>query len=1225
LRTSFVCLLAIAALVSGICSAQDADSPSKRTSLKEPQESEAAPIRTGHQEAQKNGDRDTDDPLSREEWFVKQRAWPEQHIPPGAYWRAQQQREALVARDRARSAAVASVLGPETAAAWTDPLVSATWTALGPEPLGGCFGSCEPWAGRTTSIAIDPTNDLTVYIGTAGGGVWKTINGGGTWKPLTDTRASLAIGAVAVDPNNHLTVFAGTGEAAFSLDSYFGQGLLKSTDGGNTWSLIRRPFTTGDAGPRFVQIAVQRGNSNVVLAATEADYSPGGLWRSADGGTTWKTVLAPDGTGSSATAVIFDTKKSTTAYAAVESTTAAKAVVYKSTDSGQTWAPIGGTGTQSLPAVSPTGRVALTETADGTTLYAAAANKLSDDNFGGPAGSIYVSTDAGAHWTNLGNVNTWDGSDWYRNAIAVDPVNPKILYVAGVNLYQSANGGKTWSVGEYDWGVYADQHAIAFSADGQMAYVADDGGVFSSKTPAAANPAFSSLNSTLGTMTYYPGFAVTSNPDLQVIAGAQDHGIDMYQGNLQWTETSYCGDGGAAYADASGNFAFVHCPGANVWAISPDPQQGFTNWYFANNGINPNGTDQLLWWADVKGDFKNPAIVYTATNVLYQSLDSGDFWQAISPDQASAIDTIAVAPSRPNTVYIGTANSIAVTQSALLGSSAKWTNYKTPSSLYLTKLIVAPTNPLEVYATFSGFGAGHVFHSTNSGSTWSNISGNLPDTPVNSIAIDPDVTGTLYLATDMGVYFTRNGGTKWTILGKRLPNVVAQDLLLAEPERGLYVVTHGRGVWNVPAPAIGLAPSADELTFAWTKPGAPGAAQTLNLTNNQQTGSLTLTAFAVTGPFKQTNNCPATLAAAASCTVTVSFTAPKTGALQGALTISSSANKAAVVLIANDEPVVSLSNTTFGFGNVPVNSRSVYTPYDITNTGTGNLTLSSVAIAGTNAADFLIGSNGCAGSIAPGNGCWTYLAFQPKASGARSATLTFTDNAQGSPHVVALTGIGGGTSKSVPRVTMYPSSNPGIAQNGFYLNVNVTPAKPGPASTGSVVVTCGKYASPANQLSTLQQGYTEVGIAFSPGALPADVLNKITVTYTPDATAAVNYTSAKGTGYEVLVDSAKVTPGVLVDPVPATVTTAQTATINVRVTVPAGKPAASGTVIVASGTWASAATAVSAGLATVTMPAGALPVGGNTIQAVFAPSSATAGAVSAAAGQATLFVNQASQ
>ena len=478
--------------------------------------------------------------LERERWFLQQRAFPKAHLPAGVYWRALQQRDTLTAKHKA----LFQGLRPEVAAA-ADPLSSAAWTPDGPRPLQFVAGGT-PWSRRATSIAVHPTDPNTVYLGTAGGGVWKTTDGGQTWTPLTDSQASLAIGAVAIDPNNPNTLYAGTGEANLSYDSYYGQGLLKSTDAGNTWTLIRAPFTTADTAPDFSQIAVQQGNSNVILAATVYGYDTGGggVFRSSDGGLTWKAVLVPD-TSNSVSSVMFDTKTPSTAYAGVADGTGATAAVYKSTDSGQTWTAVGGTGANVLPAPGTVARVALAEDSAGTTLYAAVALNNGGDNDNGTPGSIYESTDGGANWTDLGSPSATDGPDWYRDAIAVDPANSSVIYTSGISLYVSLDGGKTWAAAGN--GVYADQHAFAFSADGSRMYAADDGGIFVTTTPASATPAFSSLNNAVGTMTFYPGFSVFPSDQAQLLAGAQDHGLDLYQGAPLWTQTAlgYCGDGGA--------------------------------------------------------------------------------------------------------------------------------------------------------------------------------------------------------------------------------------------------------------------------------------------------------------------------------------------------------------------------------------------------------------------------------------------------------------------------------------------------------------------------------------------------------------------------------------------------------------------------------------------------------------------------------------------------------
>jgi photosystem II stability/assembly factor-like uncharacterized protein len=750
--------------------------------------------------------------------------------------------------------------------------------------------------------------------------VWKTTDGGQTWTPLTDFQASLAIGAVAIDPNNSSTIYAGTGEDNYSVDSYYGQGLLKSTDAGNTWTLIRAPFTNSDTAPSFAQIAVQPGNSNIVLAATQdgATQDGGGIYRSSDGGQTWSNVLSSFDTDS----VMFDVKNSNIAYAAGAgySISNTNAVFYKSLDAGQTWAPADGTGTNVLPAANTVARMAITEDASGKTLYAAVALDNSNDNGSGNPGSIYKSIDGGANWTNLGPPSASDGPDWYRDAIAVDPANTNVIYTTGINLYRSTDGGKTWTgYGFGSPGLYSDQHAIVFSANGSQMYVADDGGIFVTNDPADTSPSFSSLNETLNTMTFYPGFSISPNDEAQLLAGSQDHGLDLYQGYAMWGEVGLCGDGGAAYIDSEGSYAYGHCPGANTWIANSSGVTSMTNWQLADTGINPNNTDDQPWVADIKGDWQTVATVYTGTNYLYQSTDSAYSWMRISPDITQAggpgiawvINTIAVSPSDSNTVYVGTGNGmISVTHNALSGADATWTSLSGLPTRWINKILVGADSANDVYITLNGFDSGHIFHSTNGGATWTDISGNLPNTPVDSIIVDPDVQNTIYLATDTGVYFTENGGASWGLLGTGLPNVVVQDILMYEPTRTLHVITHGRGAWETIVPLVGLQASAADLQFGNQAMNATSSTQTVTLTNNQQSASLNLTGFNVTGPFAQTNNCGSALAAGSTCTVSVTFTPDVEGTLQGRLTVSSSTNQVVVILYGTGTAAITTTSLT---------------------------------------------------------------------------------------------------------------------------------------------------------------------------------------------------------------------------------------------------------------------------------------------------------------------------
>jgi uncharacterized protein (TIGR03437 family) len=773
---------------------------------------------------------DVDDhQADRLNWFYSQRAYPNASIPAGA------RRKAILEIERMDAAVRARRQAQGEAAAGTDAL---TWRQIGPQPTRYA-GSPYLTAGRVNAIAIDPRNSNVVYIGAAEGGVWKTTDGGVTWTPLTDNQPSLATGGIALDPRNPDIIYVGTGEENFAQDSYYGAGILKSTDAGKTWTNIVGPFEQDFIGA----IAVHPTNSQVIVCAAQS-----GVWRSADAGNTWNATLQfpiDDAAGtprthgvstSAAISVVFDPTDGESVWATLGRIKGdASNGVYHSTDGAQTWTLVTGTGSASLP-TSDVGRVELTVAPSSpATMYVQISS--AQKSFGSLLG-VYKTTDAGTTWSKL-NTNSVSGTLgqqlWYDNTIRVSPTNPNVVWAAGLGLARSLDGGNTWSsvssTGPNGMEIHVDYHYLAFTPDGSKLYLANDGGVFSTTDITATRPNWTNLNSTLSLTQFYPGMAMDASGTVS-IGGAQDNGTQLYDGVATWTSPNVCGDGGYTALDPS--LSTVMYAACQFIAIGRAVQvNGATRWIEADIGIDQNDASEFI--APLVMDPSNPQTLYFGTYRIWQSRDGAGQWTAISQDLTNGgttgtVKAIAVAPSDPNTVYVGTRDSLVqVTSNALQGRSATWTKRSVglPARV-VTAIAVDPLDAARVYATFSGFISrvapfdGYVYRSANGGATWTNITGNLPVLPVNDIAIDPDLPNTLYIATDAGVMVTTDGGNSWSSLGNGLPRVVVHSLVLNRKARVLRAGTHGRSVWEIAIPlsAPSLQPGIDTLTPAAVEAGS---------------------------------------------------------------------------------------------------------------------------------------------------------------------------------------------------------------------------------------------------------------------------------------------------------------------------------------------------------------------------------------------------------------------
>jgi photosystem II stability/assembly factor-like uncharacterized protein len=750
-----------------------------------------------------------DEVAARDKWFFHQRAYPAEHTPPGGLLRAVTQAAAL---DRDNS------FGPAAPAA---PSSNLAWVKNGPQPIGtigpdassasGTFVGSLPVAGRVSAIAPDPVNANVAYLGGANGGVWKTTDGGASWSPKFDAQPSLSMGAIAVDPFNTQNVWAGTGEPNSSGDSYYGAGIYKSTNGGTSWA--RQGGASFLEGCFVYDFAIV--SSSIVVAAvaewpgvtkTTCTSAQRGIWRTSNGGTNWTHVTLPNVVSFQLPTDLAQPKPAppaanNTIYAAVYNEG-----VWRSTDGGATWAKLTGL---TVPNYSLRGVLSVAPSNANILYVAFAANQA--NNFGNLAG-VWKSANATAAtpiFTQVVPLTLSNGPcnypfDTYGQCsydfdIAVDPADATVFFLGGIRLFKYTSSGA--SGGEVAYGscatcIHVDQHAAVFGP-GPKLWVGSDGGVYNGVSPYSG---FTNRNSGGLSITEFNGWT-SGSLGSTFIGGTQDNGTAKFTTatGLNWNMT-HGGDGGAsAYQNANTFYASYY--GNDVYRTL-NGGSSYTN-------ISP------AWGAD-GGEFYPPMEMSpTSATTLYRGTDriwkgtttsTAPSWSAISPHFAP-VSAIGLAKSNANVIYAGfDATPMAIRYTTNGGGI--WTLVPAAQipDRYVTDLSVSPSNPNIAYAAFSGFNAatptkpGHIFKTSNGGSVWTNVSGNLPDVPVDSISVDY-AKNVIYAGTDIGVFWSTDGGTTWGRGGagtSGLPNVPVVDIRVDGSK--LVAATHGRSVYSVPAP-----------------------------------------------------------------------------------------------------------------------------------------------------------------------------------------------------------------------------------------------------------------------------------------------------------------------------------------------------------------------------------------------------------------------------------------
>ncbi len=726
------------------------------------------------------------------QWYNYQRAYPTDFIPYD--WR-DKAIEHTNKHNLSKSISISSV----------------AWTSVGPNNI----------AGRVRSIAVHPTNPNIIYAGSVSGGIWKSFNSGGTWIPLTDIAPSSVIGCIAIHPSNPNIIYAGTGEGYFNVDALRGIGILKSTDAGNSWTILKK-FEKASS-PYYYhfinKIIIQPNDPNIMYAALSA--SDAGVWKSTDAGETWTKGFSPSSSSRFCVDLVMDPVNPNVLYAAFGLFSSTDGI-YKTSNGGISWTKL----TNGFPlATTKYRRISLAiAPSNSNILYACLADSNSYTH------SIQKSTNGGENWFTVGtpfdntqavNGTHLGGQGWYNNVIIVHPSNPNIVYTGGINLFKSINGGINWSRISDGYGspyVHVDQHAITFDpSNPEIIYFGGDGGIFKSTNGGSS---FIDVNTDFRTVQFYSG-AVHPTQNIYY-GGTQDNGT-MKTTSLPAWSVILGGDGGATWVDYV-TPSTVYTEYINL-CIQKSVDQG-NNWSRIMNGIPTKGnnqfdgtSDRCAFIAPFVMDPSNPQILVAGTYRIYRTTNGGTLWTSISTDLTgdgsgsigAHISAIAIAKNTSQTIYVGTSGS-STTRSRLwvtTNGGALWVpitkDTLTLPDRYVKAIAIDPGNRDRAVVGYSGYNfntpttPGHIFLTSNRGTAWKDISGDLPDIPVNSIIINQTNVNHLVIGTDIGVFESNNGGRNWIQQNTGMANVSIADLDLNDYGY-LFAATHGRGMFKSSRP-----------------------------------------------------------------------------------------------------------------------------------------------------------------------------------------------------------------------------------------------------------------------------------------------------------------------------------------------------------------------------------------------------------------------------------------
>jgi photosystem II stability/assembly factor-like uncharacterized protein len=679
-----------------------------------------------------------------------------------------------------------------------------TWNQVGPENVGG----------RITALAVDPNDDQRVLAGTAAGGIWRTTDGGVSWTAVFGDKPYQSVGALAAHPTDSNTYYAGLGEDNGGGYSYDGDGVYKSTDGGTTWTHLGLAETR-----RIGGIAIDPSDPNRVFVAAGGSVFGAdehrGIYRSTDGGQSWQKVLFVDNeTGG--LEIVIDPSDPNRVYAAMWRRQQSSTNIVFGGLSGGVWISLDGGDSWTKQTVNglPTtdvGRIGLAISASNPNIVYARYQNQS-----GSFKGLWRTLDSGLTWTR---VDTGGGIwrffmasyGYYFGEVRVDPADPNHVFMLDVDWMESFNGGSSFN---RRGGMHVDHHDMLILAG--VWYMGNDGGFYDS-TDAGANWTHSE---TLPISQAYD-IAIAELDTNRRFMGLQDNGTvrTTTGGTSDWTNV-LGGDGLQCEVDPTDPLlVYASSQGGNI-NRSTDGGDSFSN------GTNGIGNERTNWNAPVTHDPVASQKLYTGTFRVYRTIDGALNWTPISPDLTNGpaddgqpvvnredrdnryshladlvdgtVSTIGVSPLDTNIVWAGTDDgNVWVTPDG----GTQWNQVNVPGRTeWVTRVTADPFRVDTAYVTFTGFRSGdgmpYIFRTTDLGQTWSDISGNLPDVPINDVVADPTWQGRLFIGSDLGVYLTDSWGAQWDDMNGGFPISVIHDLVLHDPSRTLYAGTHALSLWT---------------------------------------------------------------------------------------------------------------------------------------------------------------------------------------------------------------------------------------------------------------------------------------------------------------------------------------------------------------------------------------------------------------------------------------------